>query len=227
MRLGHTLDSVSAALSAADLPSFQIAVTTYLIFLFSITVHEFSHAASAAAFGDKTARDLGRLTLNPVPHMDLFGTVLLPVMGLVAGGFVVGYASTPVRPSRMRRPRLDDVLVSLAGPTANLATCIAAIAAGRILTSGGGPASGSLNQALLGIVTTLALLNAFLFLFNLMPVPPLDGSRVVRSLLGESARASYDRFAGVGVLLMFGVVYLLGGYVFAPITDGVQRLIGG
>lgn len=159
--------------------------------------------------------------------MDLFGTVLLPIVGLAAGGFVVGYASTPVNPARMRNPRLNDVLVSIAGPTANLVLCLAAIGIGRLVSTMSALRTGGVAETAFAMLTTLALLNAFLFIFNLLPVPPLDGSRVVRSVISDQARDSYDRFARMGLMLVFVAVYYWGAYVFVPVSSAIKAAIGG
>lgn len=210
-----------AQLSKID---FGSAITTYVIFLFSLTVHEFAHAVSAYGFGDTTARDYGRITLNPVPHMNLFGTVLLPIFGLISGGFVFGYASTPVLPEKMRNPRRDDVLVSAAGPVTNLALSALGIGLSRMIV-GAGLARASLTWAsILAITSFLAVLNAILFIFNMLPVPPLDGSHLVKAALNEDQRVAFEKLTPFGMLIMFGAFFVLGRFIFGPVRQIVLTL---
>ena len=160
--------------------------------LLSLTVHEWAHAASAAALGDDTAARHGRLTLNPIPHLDLFGSVILPVLQIVTtGGVMFAWAKpVPVSPVRFRRTismNLGSVIVSAAGPVANLLIALGSIIGlGLAQRFGGVPAEAT---ALLG---ALFVVNVGLAMFNLIPLPPLDGSKVLHGLLPRTAALAYE-----------------------------------
>jgi len=141
----------------------------------SVILHEVSHGAVAYVFGDDTAKRAGRLTLNPIRHIDPFGTVILPAMLVLAGAPAFGYAKpVPVNVRRLRRPRDHGLLVSLAGPVTNLAL----VALATVLYRAGRPHGTALDLVLL-----LGEANLLLALFNLLPLPPLDGSAIVERML--------------------------------------------
>jgi len=147
----------------------------------AVIVHEVSHGVVALWFGDDTAKRAGRLTLNPIPHIDLFGSIILPAMGALAGLPILGYAKpVPVNPARLRNPRRDMVFVSLAGPTTNFLLMAAAAFVARLIAQGGprvaGAISVSTSNLLLEVLFYFALVNLLLGVFNLLPIPPLDGS---------------------------------------------------
>lgn len=149
----------------------------------SVIVHEVAHGVVALRFGDDTAKRAGRLTLNPLPHVDVFGTLLLPAMLAVSGVGVLGYAKpVPVDRRRLRRPRDHGLLVSLAGPATNVVLAVGAAFALRPLL----PTDGPIDLGAISIASMLAafgLVNVVLAAFNLLPVPPLDGSAVIERLL--------------------------------------------
>lgn len=181
------------------------------ILLFSIIVHEIAHGWVALRLGDPTAKMLGRLTLNPIPHIDLVGSILIPLMSLAAAGnvFIAWAKPVPVDPNNFSRPRRDDILVSLAGPFSNLILaflCALAVLlivpAVRLLS---GPGAESAPQAGLFLVNMFfggAYLNIALALFNLLPVPPLDGSHVVASALPPAASLQFRRIGFLGVIAL-------------------------
>ena len=154
----------------------------------AVILHEISHGVAAFWFGDDTAKRAGRLTLNPIPHIDLFGSIILPAMGALAGLPVFGYAKpVPVNAARMRHPRRDVLFVTLAGPACNLTLmAIGAVTTRWLLHSGSGLAStfdGHNTNLLVEIVFYFALVNLLLGLFNLLPIPPLDGSAVLERFI--------------------------------------------
>jgi Zn-dependent protease len=181
----------------------------------SIILHEVAHGAAALAFGDDTARRAGRLTLNPIRHIDPVGTLLLPGLMALSGLGAFGWAKpVPVNPARMRSPRNDSVLVSLAGPATNIALAAASVLAVRF----GRPAGTAMmvREALtfgfggldIGdrLLFLLGFLNVTLAVFNLIPVPPLDGSALVERALPRRARAgwlAFRQYGGVLLLLLF------------------------
>ena len=188
-----------------------------IAFLFAISAHESAHAWMANRCGDPTARLLGRITLNPLKHIDILGTIILPVVGLLTGLPVFGWAKpTPVNPLNFKNPVRDDILTSVVGPISNfiIASGAVALLAGIALTSAAG------HQVVQGLVaghisvagsplTPVALLfyeamiiNVILGVFNLIPIPPLDGSHVLRHFLPETLRNIYDAVGTVGLLLL-------------------------
>jgi Zn-dependent protease len=174
----------------------------------SITTHEASHGFVANRLGDPTAREAGRLTLNPLRHIDLFYTILLPLMLLASGSpFIIGGAKpVPVNVARLRNPRRDAALVGAAGPLSNLAIAVASAALLAL-----GMRTGLLTRSSLGteVLTINMLANTVLALFNLMPIPPLDGSRVAQFFLRGWLRRAYGRLERFGLLLILGLVLLV------------------
>ncbi|MCX7847133.1 MAG: site-2 protease family protein [bacterium] len=204
----------------------------YLIIVLVITVHEWAHAWVANRCGDATARYLGRMTLNPLPHLDLVGTVLLPLLmisGFFGGIGVLGWGKpVPVNPVNFRHYRRDDIAVSMAGPVSNIVMSVVALVLVRVASwfpsAFEGVARGLFLEPLAGISFMLAF-------FNLLPVPPLDGSHVVRQVLGWEARQVYDRIGQYGfVLLLVFVNTPLSDWYFGVVTrfyGVVARLVGG
>ena len=198
-----------------------------IAFLFAISIHESAHAWMASRCGDQTARMLGRITLNPLKHIDPVGTILLPAMALLMHFPVFGWAKpTPVDPRNFKNPVRDDILTSVAGPASNfLVVIVAVVLLGLLaLTSPSAHyvvqtlARSSGNLALdAGWITPLALMlyqlmviNILLGIFNLIPIPPLDGSHVLRHFLSGGVLNLYDRVGmfGLMLLLFFGGRYL-------------------
>lgn len=201
-----------------------------IVFLFAISVHESSHAWMANRCGDPTARMLGRITLNPLKHIDPVGTVLLPLLGILTGLPVFGWAKpTPVNPLNFKNHVRDDILTSVVGPISNfvIASGAVSILALIALTSATGHevvrsmASGDVHNVS-SPLTPIALLfyqamfiNVILGVFNLIPIPPLDGSHVLRHFLPEPVRNVYDTLGMVGLiaLVLFG-----GRFIWALVT---------
>ena len=214
------------------------AIAVYAIpLLFAISLHEAAHGYVARYFGDPTAAQAGRLTLNPFDHIDLFGTILLPLILALAHAVPFGYAKpVPVDFSRLRNPRKHMAFVALAGPMANFAMGLGWMILGIVTYSFGarGPLLNDMVQAGIWV-------NAAMFVFNLIPVPPLDGGRVMTSLLpirlarkfANIERYSLFIFAGLIVMMQFG---LLNGFlltsmkfvvfnVFAPLVSPLTILL--
>ncbi len=170
----------------------------------SVILHEISHGVAALWFGDDTAKRAGRITLNPVHHVDPFGTLLLPFIMAALGGGVLGFAKpVPIDPRRMRSPRNDAVWVALAGPATNV---VLAVAAAIALRTFGPWQAGSLPLRLL---VYLGIGNALLAAFNLIPLPPLDGSAVLGRFLPASLRPGWDRLQQYGFAILLLVVFAL------------------
>lgn len=153
-----------------------------VVLIFSVVVHECAHGIAAERAGDPTARSLGRITLNPVPHIDLIGSIVLPAILIITGApFLFGWAKpVPVNPSYFRNIRLDEIKVSFAGPLSNLILSIGFLLLSVLVVSlpGNGVSGTMLSVARMGIIINLVL--AF---FNLLPIPPLDGSHILENLL--------------------------------------------
>jgi len=185
---------------------------TLLALLFSVVVHEVAHGWAAGRLGDPTAREMGRLTLNPLRHIDPVGTVLVPaVLALLPGGMVFGWAKpVPINPWRLRDPQRDQAWIAAAGPGSNLLLAAACAVALGALTGLGGMAPrapvGSFGADLHLFAERLLgagiYLNVLLALFNLIPLPPLDGSWIVLRWLRGDAAAAYDRIRPFGFFIV-------------------------
>jgi len=176
-----------------------------IAFVFAICVHESAHAWTANKCGDPTARMLGRISLNPIKHVDPIGTVLVPLIGMLSGIGFIGWAKpTPVDPRNLRHPVRDDILTSVAGPVSNILLGIVAVAVLFVLARVAGNAGpNSIAQPIALLCGAFISVNILLAAFNLIPIPPLDGSHVVRHMLPESGQRVYDMIGYVGILLLF------------------------
>ncbi|MGB9198594.1 MAG: site-2 protease family protein [Terriglobales bacterium] len=206
-----------------------------IAFLFAISVHESAHAWTASRCGDQTARMLGRVSLNPIRHIDLFGTIILPLVAALSGIPLLGWAKpTPVDPRNFRRPVFDDILTSVAGPISNFIVATGALfilgvialssATGHSIVDSlpGGYSSDLPDSAFTPVAMLfyeLMVINIVLAVFNLIPVPPLDGSHVLRHFLPDSVRMVYDR---IGFFALLALVYLGGGLLTGLIRPFVS-----
>ncbi|MSO85207.1 MAG: site-2 protease family protein [Rhodospirillales bacterium] len=189
---------------------FQVSVWALPV-LVAITLHEAAHGAAAWRLGDDTAHVLGRVSLNPFRHIDLFGTVLLPAMLLLASGgrLMFGYAKpVPVNFGRLGRPRRDMILVAAAGPLANLLLLAASALALKGVSALPGPPGMAAEWAVHNLVNS-AWINAVLAVFNLLPIPPLDGGRMAVGLLPARAARAFARLERIGIGLILGALFLL------------------
>lgn len=185
------------------------------VLLFSVVVHEVAHAWQALREGDTTARDLGRITFNPLPHLDLVGSLIVPtVLYLLPGDFLFGWAKpVPVNPRNYRNQRAGDIRVSLAGIVSNLVLVVLfALALAVIAALRGVPYfSGSIGTSISLMVTYGVLINLILAYFNLIPIPPLDGSHVLYHLLPPEVGARYRAMGRYGVTLLLLTVLVFPG----------------
>ena len=172
--------------------------------LFAITVHEAAHGYVARHYGDNTAAMLGRVTLNPLKHIDPIGTIAMPLFLYIVtqGAFLFGYAKpVPVNFGRLKNPRRDMILVALAGPASNLVQALL-WGAGFVVLQG----AGMQEPFFLGMCRAGVLVNVIMFVFNLFPLPPLDGGRVVTGLLPPKAAMTYSRVEPWGFFIVMGLV---------------------
>ena len=209
-----------------DLFAFLTKISIYAIpVLFAITLHEVAHGWMARYFGDRTAEMLGRLSLNPLRHIDPIGTVLVPGLMLVIGGPLFGWAKpVPVATSALRSPRRAMVLVALAGPVANFfMAAVWCAVLGAIARVNG-------NETLVGWIALMAqagiVINVVLAVFNLLPIPPLDGGRVLAGLLPPRPRARLETIEPFGLFIVLGLsAFGLLGWLFNPAYRMVGRII--
>ena len=201
------------------------SIATWLIPLtIAIVFHEVAHGLVARRFGDTTAERQGRLTLNPVKHIDPFGTLVLPMLLALAHAPIFGWAKpVPVRADRMRNPRRDMIIVALAGPGMNLLLAVVAtvVLAAAVALGDGGPMTvgGFIARNALNFL----LINLFLAVFNLIPLPPFDGGHVVEGLLPRPLAAGFRRFGRFSLLIL--IVLLLVLPMLSPEANIVAKAI--
>lgn len=180
------------------------------ILLFSIIVHEVAHGAMALRLGDPTARDLGRLTLNPIPHIDPLGSVIIPLIAMISpGGFFIAWAKpVPVNPQNFSNQRRDDILVSIVGPLSNIALALCCsfafilVSHSRAFLSPDATMSDEVVRFLLKMFAGGITVNIVLAVFNMLPVPPLDGSHVLAALLPPALGHHYRRIGFFGIIII-------------------------
>lgn len=225
-------------------PRFAVKIFEFIVLLFALSFHEAAHGWTASRLGDPTARMLGRVTLNPAKHIDLFGTILLPLITLFTpifggGGLLFGWAKpTPVTGRNFKNYKRDDMLVTLAGPASNLLLAIASFVVlllmqrfaplGRECLQG--LLTGAIDPSLMStapVVFPLTLifyfgitLNLVLAVFNLMPFPPLDGSHLFRHMISGRFAAMYDNLGWIGFILAF----IVGGWVTMRIVTPILAI---
>ncbi len=190
--------------------------------LFAITLHEAAHAYAAKYFGDNTAYSQGRMSLNPLVHVDLWGTIVIPVVLFLTTGFVFGYAKpVPVEFGRLRNPKRDMAWVSLAGPAANFIMAVMWLVFGALMVFLNVGEEFPTRVAQAGIVTNLLIMA-----FNLLPIPPLDGGRVVTSMLPHSLAYKFARIEPYGFFIVLALVFLkVVGFWVIPVMSIGETLV--
>ena len=196
----------------------------FAVLLFSLSIHEASHAWMADRLGDYTARYLGRVTINPIPHIDPIGTIVFPLLQFFLHFPLIGWAKpVPINPAHLRHPHRDQIFISLAGPASNLLAGFTAFAILVILKlsspqargfvevmtfTGGIPGNGSILAPVLGILYYAMIINLLLALFNIIPIPPLDGHWILYGLLPTNAAATLERMSSYGFILLYALMIL-------------------
>ena len=214
---------------------FLFGVLNLAMFVPAIVLHEVAHGYVSYRLGDPTAKSRGRLSLNPIKHMDPFGTVLLPLMLWAAGLPIFGYAKpVPINPGYYRDYRKGMVLTGLAGPATNLTLALLAGLAVRAISAGVSIVSGAAGEtALTGAAWVafafyfFAQINLVLMFFNLIPIPPLDGSRVLPLFLSDAALAKYHQFERYGIMVFFALMFLVPRLLNVDIIGGYFDLTVG
>jgi Zn-dependent protease len=201
------------------LPSIESILILFAILVASLSFHEAAHAFTADRLGDPTARQLGRITLNPLAHIDWIGTVLFPLVALYSRLPLIGWAKpVPVSMSNLRSPRRDFALIAAAGPASNL--LLAGVVAAILAIAGGTLGS----QMFTAVLYNMVSLNVMLAVFNMIPVPPLDGGNVLAGLLPEHGARLIDQMRPYGFLVLYALMLsgVLAQFVF-PVADAIRN----
>lgn len=199
----------------------QILALGIVILVFSVILHEVMHGLVALKFGDTTAQRAGRLTLNPLPHIDLIGTILLPLLSILSGGPLLAWAKpVPVNPLNFKNIKKGELFVSAAGVLANFGLAIFCALVFRILE-----ASPVTFPALVGSLLRYGvLINLLLGVFNLLPIPPLDGSKILLSQLPYRLAKEYIKLERYGFLILMFLIFIFPGPIFMLINVTVGIL---
>ncbi len=194
------------------------------ILLISVIVHEVAHGYTALRLGDPTAKQAGRLTANPIPHIDLVGSILVPLLSVIVAGrvFIAWAKPVPVNPANFQNFRRDDILVSVMGPASNIALAfVFSIITGLVLMVSPGDPTGA-TEFFVRIMLNGIYLNVILAIFNMLPIPPLDGSHILASLLPQQLGDNYRR---IGFLGIFIVLLLLNNPTFRGIFMSIIEAV--
>lgn len=198
-----------------DIESLLISALAVII---GIVIHESAHALAAYALGDKTARSRGRVSLNPLNHIDPFGTILLPLLMIAAGGPVFAFAKpVPIYLGNLKHPKRDELLISLAGPASNIVlACLGALLLSGVVN--GSVWATAADSIVAEFALTFIFVNLSLAFFNLIPLPPLDGSSILVLFLKGEALNTYYRIQQYAMPILIVVLYLL------PMLTGIDLI---
>jgi Zn-dependent protease len=205
------------------LPPLEIILAEFAILVLSLSFHEAAHAWTASRLGDPTARLLGRLTLNPIRHIDLIGTVVFPLVAMLSGVPLIGWAKpVPVDMRHLREPRRDFAIVAAAGPASNLVLASAAALLYHTLTAPAALSPGVATTA--ETIRFVILINTLLAVFNMIPVPPLDGGNVLMGLVPARVAASISFLRPYGFMILY--VLMFSGLLYQITWPVTRTLLG-
>jgi Zn-dependent protease len=208
-----------------QLSLLQILAVAAIPVLFAITIHEVAHGWVARRFGDRTAEMLGRLTLNPIKHIDPLGTVIVPALALMTTGFLFGWAKpVPVSIRNLRNPRRDMMLVAAAGPGSNILMALFWAFFTKLITLSG--LEGLTLQFFLTMGQIGVFINVILAVFNMLPIPPLDGGRVLSGLLPPRMSTRLDALEPYGLILVLAFIFFAWSYL-RPVISAVTNMVLG
>lgn len=199
-------------------------IVQFLVVLFAISVHESAHAWAADKFGDPTAKLQGRISLNPIAHIDLMGTIIFPLLLALMHAPVFGWAKpVMVNPYNLRNPKRDGMFIAAAGPVANILAGSFSILVFLLIRS----TSLIRSIPMLTILLHLIMINVYLAIFNLIPIPPLDGSGILEGMLKGDALSIYEKIKPYGFIILLAIIYLnVLDFVARPILALVMNIIG-
>jgi Zn-dependent protease len=205
--------------------NFAQVFIAFAVLLFSLTFHEMAHAWTADRLGDPTARLLGRVSFNPLVHADLIGTVVFPLLAIAGGVPIIGWAKpVPVVVQRLRRQRRDYVLVAAAGPASNLVLAVvAAVVLAALPVSPVVLGEPNVSAPFAAILSLAVRLNILLAVFNMLPIPPLDGGNVLSGLLPRRFAAALDQVRPYGFLLLYALMFTDGFYYLVVRPSNLLR----
>jgi len=217
-----------------DLRSYAENIYIIPILIFSVVIHEMAHAWVALKCGDTTARDLGRITFNPIPHIDLFGSIIIPLFSILATGrvFIAWAKPVPIDPRNFRNFKRDDTLVTIAGPISNLLIaflCVGFTIGLYYLIAAVSPVEGSFFFEFLNYMLKMfyagIILNVSLAVFNMIPIPPLDGSHVLANILPDDLAMRYRSIGFMGIFVILALFNFVPGFtqVFISIISFVAK----
>jgi len=222
--------------------NWGIVLIQFAVLLFSLSIHEAAHAWMSDRRGDYTARYMGRVSLNPIAHIDPIGTILFPLLNMISGFPLIGWAKpVPVNPMHLKNPSHDHMYISIAGPAANLLAGFGSLivlllfkklvpGAGIVIVNMAYTMDIAGNQSVIapiaGILFFMMIINFMLAIFNLIPVPPLDGHWIVAGLLPPAAAESFQRFGRYGIFVLYGLMFLgIFRIILLPVTTWLRFLL--
>ncbi len=189
----------------------MIQLFLIIVLIFSAVIHEYMHGFAAYQQGDDTAKRMGRLTINPLPHLDLWGSIILPGILIMSGlNFVIAWAKpVPYNPNNLRDKRFGEAKIALAGPLANFALALSLALITRFIPG--------LSPSFLSFIDLAIFVNLLLMVFNLLPFPPLDGSKVLGCLLSPSTKEKYYRLSSYGLIFVLTIVFFFPEIILYPV----------